>query len=65
MIKSGQFEAAFKANPNGPDPSKVFDKSKLPDFSVFAKYLSAGGGFGLMEDDGVTFTTFTLRKSNP
>ncbi|WP_435010985.1 hypothetical protein P12x_002276 [Tundrisphaera lichenicola] len=65
MIKSGQFEEAFQANPNGPDPSKVFDRSKLPDFSVFAKYLSAGGGFGLMEDDGMTFTTFTLRKANP
>ena len=64
-IKSGQFEAAFKANPNGPDPGKLFDKSKLPDFSVFAKYLSSGGGYGLMEDDGVTFTTFTLRKNNP
>ncbi len=64
-IKSGRFEAAFKANPNGPDPGKIFDKSKLPDFSVFAKYLSAGGGFGLMEEDGVTFTTFTLRKTNP
>jgi hypothetical protein len=65
MIKSGQFEKQLKANPNGPDPSKLFDKSKLPDFSVFAKYLSAGGGFGLMEDDGVTFTSFTLRKTNP
>ena len=64
-IKSGQFEAAFKANPNGPDPSKILDKSKIPDFSVFAKYLSSGGGFGLMEDDGVTFTQFTLRKNNP
>ncbi len=64
-IKSGQFEAALKASPNGPDVSKVIDKSKIPDFSVFAKYLSEGGGFGLMEADGVTFTTFTLRKTNP
>jgi hypothetical protein len=64
-IKSGDFEKQFKAQPNAPDISKMFDKSKLPDFSVFVKYLSASGGFGLMEDDGVTFTNFTLRKANP
>ncbi len=65
MIKSGKFEAAFKNTPNGGDVAKVLDKDKVPDFSVFSKYLSDGGGFGLMEDDGVTFTTFTLRKANP
>ena len=64
-IKSGQFEQAFKNQPGGPDVSKVIDKSKIPDFSVFAKYLSEGGGFGLMEEDGVTFTNFTLKKMNP
>jgi hypothetical protein len=64
-IKNGDFEKQFKANPTAPDLSKMFDKSKLPDFSVFAKYLSASGGYGLMEDDGVTFTNFTLRKGNP
>ena len=64
-IKSGDFEKPFKDKPNTPDIGKLFDKSKLPDFSVFAKYLTPGGGFGLMEDDGVTFTNFTLRKSNP
>ena len=64
-LKNGDFEKAFKAAPNGPDLSKVLDKSKLPDFSVFAKYLSEGGGYGLMEEDGVTFTTFSLRKANP
>jgi hypothetical protein len=66
-IKSGDFEKQAKAAPNAPDMdlSKIFDKSKLPDFSVFAKYLTAGGGFGMMEDDGVTFTNFSLRKGNP
>jgi hypothetical protein len=64
-IKSGEFEKQFKDNPKAPDFSKLFDKSKLPDFSVFAKYLAPGGGFGLMEDDGVTFTNFILKKSNP
>ena len=70
MIKSGQFEKAIQgaAVAGGPDVSKVvklFDKDKLPDFSVFAKYLSSGGGYSVMEDDGVTFTSFTLRKANP
>jgi hypothetical protein len=65
MLKSGQFEQALKASPNGPDVSKVFDKSKLPDFSVFAKYMTQGGSFGQLEDDGMTFTSFTLRKSKP
>ncbi len=64
-IKSGDFEKQMKAAPNAPDFGKIFDKSKLPDFSVFAKYLAPGGGFGLMENDGVTFTNFTLRKANP
>jgi len=64
-IKSGDFEKQLKANPNGPDLSKIFDKSKLPDFSVFIKYLAPGGGYGLMEDDGVTFTNFILKKNNP
>ena len=64
-IKSGQFEEAFKKQPNSPDVSKVIDKDKIPDFSVFAKYLSQGGGYGMMEEDGVVFTNFTLRKANP
>lgn len=71
MIKSGQFEKALAGAAvagGGPDISKLgkaIDKNKLPDFSVFAKYLSQGGGYSLMEDDGVTFTSFTLRKTNP
>jgi hypothetical protein len=70
MVKSGQFEKALQgaAAAGGPDVGKVgklFDKDKLPDFSVFAKYLSQGGGYGVMADDGMTFTSFTLRKANP
>jgi hypothetical protein len=44
---------------------KLIDKDKLPDFSIFAKYLSQGGSYGVMEDDGLTITGFTLRKVNP
>lgn len=70
MIKSGQFEKALQgaATAGGPDLSKissVLDKDKLPDFSTFAKYLSQGGGYSVQEEDGVTITTFTLRKGNP
>ena len=70
MIKSGQFEKALRsaAMAGGPDISnfgKLIDKDKLPDFSVFAKYLSQGGGYAVMDEDGVTWTGFTLRKANP
>ncbi len=70
MLKSGQFEKALQgaAVAGGPDVSKVgklFDKDKLPDFSVFAKYLSQGGGYSTMDEDGMTFNSFTLRKANP
>jgi hypothetical protein len=70
MIKSGQLEKAFggAAAAGGPDMKKLgklIDKEKLPDFSVFAKYLSQGGGYGTSDEDGALFTNFTLRKSNP
>ncbi len=70
MIKNGQFEKALQsaAMAGGPDISKFgkfIDKDKLPDFSVFAKYLSQGGGYGVMEEDGLVWTGFTLRKANP
>ncbi|MBV8677868.1 MAG: hypothetical protein JO355_11970, partial [Planctomycetaceae bacterium] len=61
MVKSGQFEKALEnaAVAGGPDISKLsklFDKEKLPDFSIFAKYLSLGGGYGVTDDDGLTWT---------
>ncbi len=70
LIKSGQFENALHsaAGAGAPDISKLtrlIDKDKLPDFSVFTKYLSQGGGYSVMDDDGVTFTAFTLRKEKP
>jgi len=70
MIKSGQFQKALSgaAAAGGPDISKIgrlINKDKLPDFSVFSKYLSQGGGYAVMEDDGVTITSFSLRKTNP
>lgn len=70
MVKSGQFEkalqnAAVAGGPDFGDIGKMIDKDKLPDFSIFAKYLSQGGGYGVQEDDGLTFTSFTLRKMNP
>lgn len=70
MIKSGQFEKALQtaAVGGGADVSRVgkmFDKDKLPDFSIFAKYLSLGGGYSIMGDDGITITNFSLRRNNP
>jgi hypothetical protein len=70
MVKSGQFEKALQgaAVAGGPDLSrlgKLIDKEKMPDFSVFAKYLSQGGRYSEMGEDGLTITGFTLRKRKP
>ena len=70
MIKSGQFEkalqgAAVAGGPNLSRFAKLIDKEKMPDFSVFAKYLSQGGRYSEMNEDGLTITGFTLRKAKP
>jgi hypothetical protein len=70
MIKSGQFEKAMQgaAVAGGPDLSrfgKLISKEKMPDFSVFAKYLSQGGRYAEMNEDGLSITGFTLRKAKP
>jgi hypothetical protein len=72
LIKNGQFEKAIQqaaaARPGGrevPSLKKLIPTEKLPDFSVFVKYLSLGGSYSLMDDDGFTLTGFTLRRSSP
>ncbi len=71
MIKNGQFEkviqqaAAARAGGRELPNLKLIPAEKLPDFSVFTKYLLLGGSFSLMDDDGFTLTGFTLRRSNP
>ncbi|SIO12812.1 hypothetical protein SAMN05444166_2601 [Singulisphaera sp. GP187] len=70
MVKSGQFEKALQGSAvaGGPDLGnigKLIDKDKLPDFSIFAKYLSQGGSYGVQEEDGFSVTGFSLRKANP
>jgi hypothetical protein len=72
MVKSGQFEKAIQqaaAQGRGgreiPNLGKLIPTDKLPDFSVFAKYLSLGGGSSIMDDDGFMMTGFTLRRSSP
>lgn len=69
MIKSGQLQQAIKQaganDPNVPDVDQILDPKLLPEFSVFEKYLSPGGGFGVMTPDGVMFTQFTVRKAQP
>ena len=71
LVKSGQFEKAIQQATAGPrrreipDLGKLIPGDKLPDFSVFAKYLSLGGGFSIMDDDGFTMTGFTLRRPGP
>jgi len=72
MIKSGQFEkallqgmAAGRGGQAPPDLPKIINPEKLPDFSVFAKYLTLGGSYSVMDEDGLISTGFTLRKNNP
>jgi hypothetical protein len=72
MLKSGQFEKAIlqgmAAQRGGQVPAdlpKIINPDKLPDFSVFAKYLTLGGSYSVTDDDGLVATGFTLRKNNP
>jgi len=72
MVKNGQFEKAIQQAAaqarNGrelPGLDKLIPTDKLPEFSFFAKYLSLGGGYSMMDDDGVVMTSFTLRRENP
>jgi len=72
MLKGGRFEEAVKqgmaaSRPGQPLPDipQLVDPAKLPDFEVFAKYLTLGGSYSVMDDDGFTQTGFSLRKSNP
>jgi hypothetical protein len=70
MIKSGQFQKALEgaAVAGGPDLgrfARLIDKDKMPEFSVFAKYLAQGGRFSVSAEDGLTITSFSLRKTKP
>lgn len=69
MFKSGQFQEALKQatqnDPDAPDVGKLLDPELLPEFEVFEKYLTSGGGFAVMTEDGVLFTQFSLRKDQP
>ena len=71
LVKSGKFEKAIQqaAATRGageiPNLGKIIPGDKLPDFSVFAKYLSLGGGFSIMDEEGFMMTGFTLRRPGP
>jgi len=68
MVKNGGLQKALdqaNANNNGPKVENPIDPKKIPEFSVFAKYLGQGGSFGVMDEQGVTITSFVLRKANP
>ncbi len=72
MIKNGQFEkairqgmAAGRGGQPAPEIPQIINPDKLPDFSVFAKYLTLGGSYSVSDEDGLMSTGFTLRKNNP
>lgn len=69
LVKNGQFEKALQQAVAGarngrevPGLDKLIPSEKLPDFSFFAKYLSLGGGYSVMDEDGFVMTSFTLRR---
>jgi hypothetical protein len=41
----------------------LIDASKLPEFSVVANHLAPVGGYGILDDVGMAFTVFTLKKN--
>lgn len=69
LIKQGDISKAVgaAAGPGGavPNMELPFDVKKLPDYSVFSKYLSNAGGYSTVDDDGVNSVQFLLRKNNP
>ncbi|CAN5718284.1 hypothetical protein BH23PLA1_BH23PLA1_41410 [soil metagenome] len=70
MVKGGQLDQILEgANMagvgNAPKLSDFIDVDKIPEFSVFAKYLTESGGYSVMDEDGLTLIQFTLRKNNP
>jgi hypothetical protein len=71
LVKNGKFEKAIQqataagGGADMPNLGKIIPGDKLPDFSVFAKYLSLGGGFSTMDEDGFIMTGFTLRRPGP
>jgi hypothetical protein len=73
MFKGGQLkqavEAANVAGPAAtqlPDLAKYIDPAKIPEFSVFAKYLTDGGNYSTVNEKGLTIHQFSLKKAtNP
>ncbi|WP_169980858.1 hypothetical protein [Tautonia rosea] len=68
-VTSGQFQEALDLAGNAggaevPDLSDLIDIEKIPEFSVFAKYLTQGGSYSVMEDDGLMIIQFSLPKGN-
>ena len=66
MFKSGQLKDAFEegarnAGGNAEVP-ELIDPDKVPDFSVFAKYLTPGGGYSVMEPEGVNMIQFSIKQ---
>jgi hypothetical protein len=67
MLENGQLKQAFEAmraqNPDAPPIEDLFDAKLLPELEVVQKYLAPGGSYGMMSEEGMSFVSFTLRKS--
>ncbi len=67
MVKGDGLQKALdQANANnGAKVKNPIDPKKIPDFSVFAKYLGQGGTYGIQDEQGMTITSFMLHKEKP
>lgn len=61
-----QFNILGPAAAQLPDLADYVDVNKVPEFSVFAKYLADGGSYSVMTEKGLTIQQFSLRRAaNP
>lgn len=69
MVKGGRLKELIEqsARQQGqPVPDlDIIDTNKIPEFSVFAKYLTQAGGFGTTDEDGALYTSFSLKPATP
>jgi hypothetical protein len=67
LFGSDQFKQALEQmraqNPDAPPFHELFDPKLLPEFDAIVKYLAPSGSYGSPGDDGMLYTSFTLRKS--
>jgi hypothetical protein len=66
-LNNDQFKTALsqlrEQNPNAPDLEEFFDPKLLPDAKDIQKYFSPSGGYAVTSEEGLIYTTFTLKNA--